>query len=1345
MYHYYQVEGGEEAWKPVQSEFLPKVVEDRHPMFVTVLATDKIASKEMPKEEKLSLKYLGPMYFDFDSQEIKDCIADLQSLCRTLERLEVKLEQVRFFATGSKGFHVELPLEMFMLKVPRAGVPNLPLIFKQVALSMAEDTMDWRVYSCGMGRMWRQPNVKRPNDRYKVPLTVEQVKSLTPDLVVQVTSSPVPLLAYPAPEPNMELAVLFDKAVQDTDERAKAAKRRKPVPAEVLRRPMPSMDLLMEGQGVRPGAGFNQLAMQLAIYAREAGVLEDDLVTRCQKLLQNHQGNGVRYNTPAKREEELRRMCRVIGDDPYYEFAAAPLRALLTHPAPDLDGITVDREQVEQDLAQAEKFDEPEENAPAPEGQELDEYADVAKGVQLSRYGVYGESDYGKQRICAVSFEDTRILRSMDNSKISCVETQVLVNGKKAGRTTVELDTFHSASNLNKFTSRYGHAFQGSEAQAKATYMRLVEGGRKQGREMYVHEREGLALVNIPHHPDERLRQPFLLWADGKEVVLEPRVRDSGVVISFQGSPDPRGVYKCDMTDAPALVPWLTEAPGNKDKLKSMLHNLFRCQKPDMVGTMLGWLTACFYKSLFQKAYNQFPILHINGFAGSGKCLQLGTEVLRADGTAVRVEDVQPGDELLGPDSQPRKVLGTTRGRGQLYKVTPAKGSPYVVNAEHVLSLKKSGNLTLLLADGTSVDGDADVVNVAVGTYLKSKQGIQRDLKGWRAPAVEFNRQQADLPLDPYWLGCWLGDGEATLPILHKPACAMTRWWVAHAEQAGCAVSVHAPESSAPGWSIVNRREGRWNAKQENPFTRNLRDLGLVGNKHIPEVYKYSPVAQRLQLLAGLLDSDGHLCGNGYDWISKDRKLAEDFTFICRSVGLACYMAETTKGIKETGFEGVYWRCSVSGDTDRIPCLDKKAAARQQVKRHLVTGITVEPVGMGEYAGFELDGDHLFLLGDFTVTHNSQMTQQMARLYYYNQEPTIVTPGSTVFALSQGASGSDSIPMIIDEYKPHDMRPGMHDQLRLMFRDAYNARSVQRGGGNRDNDNFKALTSTSLSAPIAFIAEAIEEETALMERVVLITMAPPPSVVAHKWATRFHAFRANAKLLALIGKYIASKLVLSGYTVEKLVSEFDPIYMHARNTLMLTEQDLSSGLSATELRDKQAARERSVYNFSVARFGLLQFKEVVDGVFGEKEFAEDFQDFLAHSYTRMKDLASSTMPEYLKVLNVLADLSYEDPLLAQAVRCGNEFGFGNVGGKDTLELSARACYSRYRQHCRLVGSKPLYNGEETFVHSLKSVPSLMHVGEGQHIQVAGGTHVFDLDELVRMGLRGFKAPRAGRR
>lgn len=364
---------------------------------------------------------------------------------------------------------------------------------------------------------------------------------------------------------------------------------------------------------------------------------------------------------------------------------------------------------------------------------------------------------------------------------------------------------------------------------------------------------------------------------------------------------------------------------------------------------------------------------------GGGKCLGRDTPVLMADGAVKMVQDVVAGDRLLGPDSGVRNVLSVAAGREQLYRITPKKGMAYVVNASHILSLRKTpGSDGLRLADGRMVPADADVVNVNVETLLQSNATTRHCLKGWRAGAVEFHAEPADLLLDPYWLGCWLGDGHQNMPALSSPECAMVEAWRATARSYGYEVVViQSREGDCPSWRIVSRGRGHDGAPY-NLLTMGLDAYGLRQRKHVPQAYKTASVAQRLQLIAGMIDSDGSLGHNGYDWISKYEGLAEDFAFLCRSVGLAAYVQACKKGIKSRGFVGNYWRVSVSGDTDRIPSLDKRAGERMQKKRHLVHGISIEPIGQGDYFGFELDGDRLFLLGDFTVTHNTYLGLRIA-------------------------------------------------------------------------------------------------------------------------------------------------------------------------------------------------------------------------------------------------------------------------------------------------------------------------------------------------------------------------------
>jgi hypothetical protein len=85
--------------------------------------------------------------------------------------------------------------------------------------------------------------------------------------------------------------------------------------------------------------------------------------------------------------------------------------------------------------------------------------------------------------------------------------------------------------------------------------------------------------------------------------------------------------------------------------------------------------------------------------------------------------------------------------------------------------------------------------------------------------------------------------------------------------------------------------------------------------------------------------------------------------------------------------------------------------------------------------------------------------------------------------------------------------------------------------------------------------------------------------------------------MAILGQYLAAEAI-NTTSIESLQKEFDELFEQARNRYMLTEADLSSNLDEKALTEKQGAKERSVFNFTVARFGLLRFKRLVDSIFG---------------------------------------------------------------------------------------------------------------------------------------------------
>lgn len=1314
-YNYYQTEGGEEVWKAIPTDKLDTI---SNAMFVTILSVETPLADNMEKEELAAIKYKGPLYFDLDDSESPASTAvHTRKLISKLEDLGVLPEMLQIYASGGKGFHITVPEACFLTKPPKSGLTLLPAIFKEMAFQLAVPSLDLRVYTARKGRMFRQKNVLRPNGNYKVQLTMQDLEFLVTEAARNTAdaeahykvlcSTPSAEMESQTPALAMGLLALFDQCKSKV---TKAASSRKKQKKTVLPDTLPSFEAMLRGEGIKSDVGFHQLAMQIAITAHAKGMDKKTLLEAADGLCKSHESDSARYGSESKRRAELDRMWEYTDDNPCYTYNAGAITSLLTHSAPDLRGLEVSDAEV------AAGIENPS------DGLMVDDPYDHA-GVILTERGAFTMTENGPKRILALGFENVTELVSATTNTLSVISADVNMGGRALGRKTMDLDAFNSVTNFNKITMPYGQSFSGSDTQARGMMMRLVEKARKNRNRMYVLGREGLDIVSMPFHEDEEVRRDFLVWSDVKSVTPEPAMIEKDVKMKFVGFPDENGQFRTDLSLAPSLPAWLKE-DGNKELLRNVMQNLLHCQKPAHLGKLIGWMVACNYRMLFHKVYTKFPLLHINGSAGQGKCLGVDTPVLMFDGSIKKVQDVVVGDKLLGPDGTVRNVLSLARGQEQLYRVVPVKGDSYVVNESHILSLRKSDKGNLKLAGGRIIKEGSDVVNVDVKTIYDTDDKVAIKLKGWRASALDFPIAEAGLPVDAYWLGAWLGDGNSHDVAIYKPVCNMTRWLETYAESLGMVVKEYTQPGKCSGWAIT----GTGN-RTLNPLREFLKQE-MSGGKRIPAAYKTAPIAQRMRLLAGLLDSDGSLASGGYDWISKDQTLAEDFAFLCRSLGLAAYIQPCQKGIKSTGFVGNYWRVRVSGDCERIPCLDKKAPPRRQVKRHLVHGITVEKLEVGDYYGFTLDGDKLFLLGDFTVTHNTEMTLLMSNFHYYKQTPKMLTPTSTLFAVSYAAAGSASIPLILDEFKPGEMRPDVYDRFKLMLRDAYNCRSVERGGGNRESSDYRAVHTTALSAPLCFIAEAAESESALMERVVLLTLTKPPVVQAQEFFHKFSSAMAHKEVLGIVGGYMAAQIV-QRYSVEDLKLEFDVVYNEARKELMLQEGEVNT-LSNAEFMKKSGAKERTVFNYSVVKFGLIKLRNLITNIY-PREFDDIFADMIEHVYSTVEDIQTQTIPEWLKVLNNLADMTKVDSMAQFYLKEGGDYAIIEYNGKTCLELYVRSFYLKYRMYAAAGRNKPLFPSEAAFVHALNNLPSLEASGLSQELDVPGGSHILDLDELRGAG------------
>lgn len=129
----------------------------------------------------------------------------------------------------------------------------------------------------------------------------------------------------------------------------------------------------------------------------------------------------------------------------------------------------------------------------------------------------------------------------------------------------------------------------------------------------------------------------------------------------------------------------------------------------------------------------------------------------------------------------------------------------------------------------------------------------------------------------------------------------------------------------------------------------------------IPAEYRFNNVKNRLDLLAGIVDTDSELKGDLLEIFCPNPVAQNDLVFLCRSLGFK--VLEDSRKI------------CISGDLSSIPTKKRRYLS---TFTDLTTKISVKSIGIGKYYGFEITGNSRFLLGDFTVTHNTKLAKSLA-------------------------------------------------------------------------------------------------------------------------------------------------------------------------------------------------------------------------------------------------------------------------------------------------------------------------------------------------------------------------------
>lgn len=222
--HYWHNEKNQQ-WRPIPASDCDCFIAASRPRYVTVLATTYAGDPRQRHEAR----YRGPLYFDWDVKPEQGGIAEAtRAVVRFMDKLTelgVDPDAVHWYASGSKGFHAEIPQATFATDaLEETNERLLPTIYREMAIALLTDGMDMSVYSGGLGRMWRVPNVRREDGKFKVPLIASEVQAMTPEQYGQLTAGP--RTAPPTTTPTLapQLVRIFTQSAQ----RVAAQERKRP-------------------------------------------------------------------------------------------------------------------------------------------------------------------------------------------------------------------------------------------------------------------------------------------------------------------------------------------------------------------------------------------------------------------------------------------------------------------------------------------------------------------------------------------------------------------------------------------------------------------------------------------------------------------------------------------------------------------------------------------------------------------------------------------------------------------------------------------------------------------------------------------------------------------------------------------------------------------------------------------------------------------------------------------------------------------------------------------------------------------------------------------------------------
>jgi hypothetical protein len=367
----------------------------------------------------------------------------------------------------------------------------------------------------------------------------------------------------------------------------------------------------------------------------------------------------------------------------------------------------------------------------------------------------------------------------------------------------------------------------------------------------------------------------------------------------------------------------------------------------------------------------------VSSYPGSGKCFVEDTLIMLYDGSVKKVQEIDIGEKLMGYKGVSKTVKSVCSGKEPMYDVILSNNDKFTCNETHILTLQNCK--------------DNSVFTFTVKDYLKLNFNDKKDLKIYK-DSISFSSQKVEF--DPYIVSLFLSNSKSKVILEEKDmtlksgvANKLIRQKtkvnvIINTTSANTATSVAV---SIPVFDkyIVEYIENYCNrTRLDHKLTAIYKDntFSMLGYtepfckffknlNNIPKNYLMNSQEIRLKLLAGIVDSIGTNFKDTFVLTTKNEGLFQDISYLCRSLGFRTTLRKLNTGSFTVTIQ------SGSLGLESIPALVKNNKTDFSKGDLLFDFKVILNPTMHTYFGFEIgEEDKRFLLGDFTVCHNTSMS-----------------------------------------------------------------------------------------------------------------------------------------------------------------------------------------------------------------------------------------------------------------------------------------------------------------------------------------------------------------------------------